>query len=146
MSRSLMQGKCIIIFSIAEKTSLPCPSTHSIKVRGKNFKPISPSISYRIKQLLPDIFAELTAGHPEQSYLDKAASWYSHLLNTQKVPFCSPLCPIHKWTPQTTLHSKLSPWLISSFIDSLPATALKSAWEHKYSLLSLLQCVRGRFQ
>lgn len=53
---------------------------------------------------------------------------------------CSPLCPIHKQTAQTTLDSKLSPCLISFVIDSLPATALKSAWEHKYSLLSLLQC------
>lgn len=59
-----------------------------------------------MKQLLLDILAELeehftakklsgtfTAGHPEQSYLDKTASWYSHLLNTQKVP------SVHLWVP-----------------------------------------------
>lgn len=43
--RSLTQGKCIITLSNAAKTVLPCSSTHSKKLRGRNRKPIFPSIS-----------------------------------------------------------------------------------------------------
>lgn len=66
-----MQGKCITTFSIAEKTAPPCSSTHSKKVRGKNIKPIFPSISYRMKQLLPAILEEL-----EEHFTAKKLIWH----------------------------------------------------------------------